>query len=267
MRRPFLALLALLAACGGASDSRQARPVVLAATHTLEDSGLLDAFAARFRTARPDLRLRVTVSGTGESIEHARRGLADVLLTHAPQMEQAALEEGAVLDRRELMYNTFILAGPPDDPARIRGMTDASAALVRIAGNGARFVSRDDRSGTNLRELQLWSDAGIEPPTGSNYIRAGVGMADALRIADERNAYVLTDTATFAVLGGSLSLEPLVYGDARLRNTYTVMRVSAARDSAAARVLAEWLLGDDARAVITAFDDGRGLFVPLAGEP
>ena len=183
-------LLPLLAACTGATDDAR-RTVVLAATHTLEDSGLLDSLAAGFRSAHPELHLRVTVSGTGEAIEHARRGLADVVITHAPEVERQVLAEGIVLDRRELMHNSFVIAGPPADPAAIRGMTDAAAALARIARSDARFVSRDDRSGTHLRELALWAAAGIEPPGGERYIRAGVGMGDALRIADQRGASVL----------------------------------------------------------------------------
>ncbi len=267
MRPSCLALLALLTACGGDTGAPPLRVVVLAATHTLEDSGLLDSLATAFDTSHTALRLRVTVSGTGEALEHARRGLADVVLTHAPEQERQALEAGVVLDRRELMYNTFVLAGPRDDPAGVRGMADAVAAFARLASNGASFVSRDDRSGTNLRELQLWRAAAVAPPSGGRYIRAGVGMADALRIADERRAYILTDTATLVILAGDLSLEPLVYGDPRLRNTYAVMRVTASRDSAAARVLADWLAGADAAAIIARFGGRPGLFVPLNSEP
>jgi tungstate transport system substrate-binding protein len=255
-------LLPLLAACTGATDDAR-RTVVLAATHTLEDSGLLDSLAAGFRSAHPELHLRVTVSGTGEAIEHARRGLADVVITHAPEVERQVLAEGIVLDRRELMHNSFVIAGPPADPAAIRGMTDAAAALARIARSDARFVSRDDRSGTHLRELALWAAAGIEPPGGERYIRAGVGMGDALRIADQRGAYVLTDSATLVTLGRGLSLEPLVSGDSRLRNTYSVMRAAAAPDSAAGRVLVDWLVGDDAEDVIRSFGGPAGaLFIP-----
>ncbi|HEU5210129.1 MAG TPA: substrate-binding domain-containing protein [Longimicrobiales bacterium] len=265
-----LLLCAQLTACADA-DPDARRTVVLAATHTLEDSGLLDSLARAFRAAHPELHLRVTVSGTGEALEHARRGLADVLLTHAPEVEQQALADGIVLDRQELMYNSFVVAGPTADPAGIRGMTDAAAAFDRIADAGARFVSRDDRSGTNLRELRLWADAGVEPPAGGRYIRAGVGMADALRIADERGAYLLTDSATLVMLGDGLSLEPLVSGDARLRNVYSVMRVAAAPDSSAARMLAGWLLGEQARALIGSFGGEEStLFVPVrerAGTP
>lgn len=262
MRRAPIVLAVVLTGCNAADDGR--KTAVLAATHTLEDSGLLDSLAVAFRTEHPELRLRITVSGTGEALEHARRGLADVVVTHAPEAERRLLDEGAVLDRHELMYNSFIIAGPAADPAGIGGMTDSAAALARISEMGARFVSRDDSSGTHMRELGLWRDAGAQPPAGGDYIRAGVGMADALRIADERRAYLLTDSATFVVLRDHLSLVPLVYGDPRLRNTYSVMRVTAARDSAAARALADWLLGDQAADVIHRFGGGGSrMFVPL----
>lgn len=257
------ALLLLLASCG-APDGAARPEVILAATHTLEDSGLLDSLAAAFRAEHAEPRLRVVVSGTGEALEHARRGAVDVVLSHAPEAEADALRAGIVLDRRALMHNAFIIVGPPADPAGVRGMSDAAAALARIADRGARLVSRDDGSGTNLRELALWRDAGRARPTGDAYVRAGVGMADALRIADERAAYTLTDTATWAALRDGLELVPLVGGDPRLRNTYAVMRVAAAPDSAAARLLAGWLTGPSARAVIARFGarDGRGLFLP-----
>lgn len=263
-----LALVAAAAALAAAcrAEERSADQVVLVGTHTLEDSGLLDTLVATFRAEHPDVTLRVVVSGTGEALEYARGGSVDVLLVHAPDAEMAAVRRGVVADRRELMHNEFLIAGPEGDPAGIRAMTDAAAALGRIADSGARFVSRDDRSGTNLRELQLWEAAGRAPPAGQAYIRAGVGMADALRIADARNAYVLTDPATFAMLDDELTLVPLVQGDPRLRNTYSVMRATNAPHPANAAVLLEWLGGESARDVIGSFGRdrlGRALFQPV----
>src|SRR5690606_35167614 len=142
MRRAPIVLAVVLTGCNAADDGH--KTAVLAATHTLEDSGLLDSLAVAFRTEHPELRLRITVSGTGEALKHARRGLADVLVTHAPEAELRLLDEGAVLDRHELMYNSFIIAGPAADPAGTGGMTDSAAALARISEMGARFVSRDD---------------------------------------------------------------------------------------------------------------------------
>ncbi len=257
------AIVALLAACSEAPTRPQ---VVLGATHTLEDAGLLDALAEEFRTAHPDLALRVVVSGTGEALAYAGQGQLDVVLSHAPEAERAALERGDVTARRELMHNDFMIAGPASDPAGVRDAADARAAMARIAATrSARFVSRDDDSGTHMRELALWQAAGIAPPAGDSYIRAGVGMADALRIADQRQAYILTDPATYTVLRHSLALVPLQGSGPDLRNTYSVMRVTRAPDSAAARLLAGWLTGAAARRVILRFgveDYGGPLFTP-----
>src|SRR5690606_17175365 len=131
-------LLPLVAACTGATDAAR-RTVVLAATHTLEDSGLLDSLAAGFRSAHPELHLRVTVSGTGEAIEHARRGLADVVITHAPEVERQVLAEGIVLDRRELLHYSLGIVGLPADPAACRGKTAAALVLPRIARSDGRL--------------------------------------------------------------------------------------------------------------------------------
>lgn len=260
--RLFLAVL--FSAC--TADGRASAPVVLAATHTLQDSGLLDTLTAAFHTTHPDYQLRVIVSGTGEALAQAKRGDVDVVLSHAPDAEQAALEQGDVQDRHELMYNEFLIVGPGADPAGVAGMSNAAAALVRIAEADQRFVSRDDRSGTSLRERALWDAAGRAPPDEATYIRSGVGMADALRIADERSAYILTDPATYAVLRPSLALVPLVTGDPRLRNTYAVMRVSRALHPDAGRVLADWLRGAQARSVIESFgvdEYGQALFAVI----
>lgn len=259
-------LVSVMLLSGCTADAPAGAPVVLAATHTLEDSGLLDTLTAVFQASHPDYALRVIVSGTGVALEQARRGDVDVVLSHAPDAERAAMERGDVQDRHELMYNDFLIVGPAADPAGVAGMDDAAAALVRIAESTASFVSRDDRSGTNLRELALWDAAGRAPPDTATYIRSGTGMADALRVADERAAYILTDPATYAVLQPSLALVPLVTGDPRLRNTYSVMRVTRALHPEGGRVLADWLSGAEARALIEGFgvqEYGRPLFRTL----
>jgi tungstate transport system substrate-binding protein len=260
--RAIVIVLATLATLACAGDAAPRDTVVLAATHTLEDSGLLDSLAAAYRRNHPEHELRVIVSGTGEALEQARRGDVDVVLSHAPAAEQRAIERGAVADRAELMYNHFLIAGPAADPAGVRRRQSASAALAAIAHARAPFVSRDDSSGTHLRELELWEAAGARPPLHESYIRVGGGMADALRIADQRTAYVLTDQATFAVLRPSLALVPVFSGeqDPALRNTYAVMTARRARSPAAATLHA-WLQGDSARAIVARF--GGGLFIPI----
>ena len=254
--RPALLALALALVAGCAADRTPRAQVVLAATHTLEDCGLLDSLASAFRTAHPGHELRVLASATGEAIEQARAGDVDVLLTHAPEAELAAQARGDVVGRRALMHNTFVLAGPPDDPADVRAAVDAAGAFAAIAAADASFVSRDDGSGTHLQELATWRAAGVRPPRGAAYIRAGVGMADALRIADEREAYILTDPATLAVLGDALRLVPWIADDPALRNTYAVMRAARAPHPDAARLLADWLSSEEVRAIIARFGAG-----------
>lgn len=251
-RTVVAAAVILGAAC--AKDTPQRDTVVLGATHTLEDAGVLDSLTVAFRQSHPAYTLRVVVHGTREVLELARRGDVDVVLTHAPAAEERAIERGDVADRRAVMYNHFVIVGPAADPAGAGSQTSAAAALAAIAAAGAPFVTRDDSSGTHTRELELWEAGHARPPRGAAYIRAGGGMADALRIADQRNAYTLSDTATFATLQRTLDLVVLFSNDdSTLINTYAVMMVPRARNPDAGRVLHAWLAGDSARAVIERF--------------
>src|SRR5262249_51891958 len=155
---------------------------------------------------------KVVAVGTGQALELGRRGDADVLLTHAPAAEQKFLDEGYGLMRHPLMHNEFVIAGPGDDPAKLKGGKSATAAFRQIAKAKAPFVSRGDESGTHIKEQDIWKKAGIEP-SGDWYIRAGTGMAHALRMANEKQAYILTDRGTFLALRGELKLAVLTQGD------------------------------------------------------
>ena len=252
--RAVAAAAAIVGAAACAEDTSRDDVVVLGATHTLEDAGVLDSLTAAFRRAHPSYTLRVVVHGTREALELARRGDVDVVLSHAPAAEQRAVQRGDVADRTELMYNRFVIVGPAADPAGAGSQTSAAAALAAIAAAGAPFVTRDDSSGTHMRELELWEAGEARPPRGPPYVRAGGGMADALRIADQRKAYTLSDTATFAALQRTLDLV-FMFGndDSPLRNSYAVMMVPRARNPDAGRVLHAWLAGDSARAVIERF--------------
>ncbi|HEX6940842.1 MAG TPA: substrate-binding domain-containing protein [Longimicrobiales bacterium] len=256
-----------LAACA-AGERAAPRPVTLAATTTVEDTGLLDALVAVFRAAHPEVPLRTVVGGTGEVLALGRRGDVDVVLSHDPAAESAFVAAGYGVERRDVMHDDFVLAGPPEDPAGIRGMHDAAAALAAVARARAAFVSRADDSGTHRKELRLWREAGVAPRSapaarGSHrwYIEAGVGMAAALRVADARRAYILTDRATYRVLRSALELDILVEGDPRLVNRYGVTRVRDAVAADGAAVFVDWLTSPDGRRVIDAF--GRDRF----GEP
>lgn len=258
MKLRALLLVTGLAACGGTDGER----LLVGATHTLEDSGILTVFADSFRAGYPSWRLQVVVASSGEVLELARRGDLDVVLTHSPDDELRFVEEGHALDRREVMRSDFLIIGPAEDPAGIRGSEDPAEALRRIAEAGALFVSRADDSGTHRCEQRLWQGVGGRPEW-SGYIEAGAGMAEALRLADQRAAYILTERATWLVLRDMLALEPMVEGDPRLVNIYSVMRVAGAANPEGAEVFADWITGSSARALVEAFGSGFTPGLPI----
>jgi tungstate transport system substrate-binding protein len=259
---PVFALSALTA-CVPSADA--ARATTLATTHTVEDTGLLEVLTAAFVQAHPEVRLRVVVSGSGEALGLGRRGDADVLLTHAPEAEEQFVAAGYGAERLPIMRNEFVLYGPPTDPAKVRGVEDIAEAFRRIREAEAAFVSRGDDSGTHLRERAIWQAVGVEP-SGPWYLEAGLGQADALRLASERDAYMLADRGTYAVVQARLTLVPLSEGDARLENVYSVMRVVDAANPEGAAVVAAWLTGPEAARLITGLGsdaEGRPLFEAL----
>jgi tungstate transport system substrate-binding protein len=259
----FTVSAAGLAACNGGSGKDR---FILATTHTLEDSGLLDSLATQFKADHPEHPMSVVVAGSGEILVMGRRGDADALLTHAPSDEAAFVAEGYGVARIPVMHNTFVIAGPTEDPARAANANTAAEAFRRIGDAAQPFVSRGDDSGTHKKELALWAAVGRKP--GSNYIEAGTGMSDALRMASERGAYILTDLATFLMVKHQLRLELLYQGDPALRNEYSVIVVKNARNAAAANAFAQWIVGEPAQKRINAFGRsafGRSLFVGDAG--
>jgi tungstate transport system substrate-binding protein len=260
--RRFAPLVALLA-CTRNGPSR----VLLATTTSVEDSGLLEVLLPAFREANPEFEIEYVAVGSGQALALGRRGDADVIIAHSPADEQEFMDIGYGQSRQTVMHNEFIVLGPAADPAGIRGMTDAAEAFRRIAGAKAGFVSRGDDSGTHRKERSIWEAAGIEP-AGSWYTEAGVGMGDALRIASEREVYVLSDISTFLYNRNGLSLEILVRGDPRLRNVYSVIRVARAQHPAGAAAFADWMIGSAAQELIGRFgieQVGQPLFVPDAG--
>lgn len=258
------------------SASLQSREILLATTTSTRDAGLLDSLLPVFER-ETGYRVKVVAVGSGQALALGRRGDADVVLSHAPEAEHALADSGYLLRRRLVMHNDFLIVGPAADPAGLRGMTDAVAALGRIAAARALFVSRGDRSGTNLLELRLWKLAAIEPPVageqGGWYFDAGQGMAATLQMADEKRAYTITDRATYLAWRDRVQLVPLAEGDAVLYNVYHVMEVNprnAPRVNArGARALADWFVAPATQRLIGAFGTsrfGQSLFVPDAGK-
>jgi tungstate transport system substrate-binding protein len=248
------------AACGPGAD-----PLHLGSTTSTYDSGLLDALVPAFKQAYPHYSVKVIAVGTGEALELGRRKDVDVLLVHAPVAEMEFVRDGHGIERRPVMYNDFVIVGPEDDPAGLRGVDGVGAALRRIAAAEADFLSRGDDSGTHKRERFLWSEAGIEP-SGDWYREAGEGMAAALLVADATDAYMLADRATYRSLRDRLEIVPLLEDDPLLLNVYSVIQVSGARHPEAARDFAIWLGSDAGRRRIATFGPegpDRSLFRPV----
>src|SRR5216117_1206601 len=197
MRALAALLLVLAVVAPGAVDAQRA-PVILSTTTSTQDSGLLDVLVPMFER-QSGYAVKTLSVGTGQALALAARGEADVALVHAPTLEKKYIAEGRLLARRLVMYNDFVIVGPPDDPAKTKGLPSAVEAMKRIAASQSRFVSRGDKSGTNILELTLWKRAGVEPH-GAWYIESGQGMGQTLGIADDRRAYTLTDRGTY--LGG-----------------------------------------------------------------
>lgn len=241
--------LALLAQPLAAADFK------LAATHTLEDSGLLKALIPAFEAAS-GVKVRLAIGGTGQVIKLAANGDVDAVMSHVKTEEEKLVSSSAGLKRYAVAFNDFFIAGPPQDPARIRGIRDAAEAMRKIHDARVRFVSRGDESGTHVKERELWRAAGLEP-RWAGYLSAGAGMGSVLMMAGEMQAYTLCDRATFAALRTRTGLEILAAGDPRLYNEYGVVAVNPARfpgvNAAAAAKFVSWLTSAEAQRLITGF--------------
>src|SRR2546427_180522 len=255
--------------------SAQSREVLLATTTSTRDAGLLDSLLPLFEQ-QTGYKVKVIAVGSGQALAMGRRGDADVVLAHAPEAERALADSGYFINRRLVMHNDFLIVGPASDPAGLRGLNDAVAALRRIAAQRATFISRGDKSGTHQRELQLWKQAGMAPPlsTGAGwYIESGQGMAATLQMADEKRAYTIADRATYLAWRDKIQLVPEGEGDSLLYNVYHVMEVNphnAPRvNTAGGKAFADFLVAPETQARIGEFGKsrfGQSLFVPDAGK-
>ncbi|MBA4364831.1 MAG: hypothetical protein C0398_02350 [Coprothermobacter sp.] len=204
--------------------------MVLATTTSTFDSGLLTFLVPLFEKSN-HVKVKIISVGTGQAITTGRKGDADVLLVHARAQEDLFMADGFGLFRKDVMYNDFIIVGPASDPAKINGMTDATAAFKKLAASSSTFISRGDKSGTNTKELDIWKAAGITPAGKSWYLSAGQGMGEVLMMADQKQAYTLTDRATYLAYqnGGKIQLPILVQGSQGLLNPYGLMPVNPAK--------------------------------------
>lgn len=271
LRRPVAAAIpgvvaVILSACAGPAPGP--KRVLLVTTTTVEASGLLDTLVAAYHDAQDLYRVSATAVGSGAALELGRRGDADLLLTHDSIGEALFMEEGHGAEQGLVMENEFILAGPAEDPAEVRGMTDLGAAFIRVARADATFISRADESGTHRMERRLWGESGRAPGNERPawHVEAGSGMEETLRIASERGAYVLTDDGTFRHLAPTLRLEPLVRGDPPVANRYRYTLPLDPRNADGARHLLAWLLGPGQQVIGAYGVDrfGEPLFRPIA---
>jgi tungstate transport system substrate-binding protein len=264
--RPLARALLAVALLVAAACESQPEEIILASTTSTEDSGLFDELIPAFETAHPEYRVRVVAVGTGQALELGRRGDADVLLVHAAYEELKFMEAGHGRERLDVMVNDFLLVGPEPNPAGIQSVDRPEQALRSIAQTASPFVSRGDDSGTHKKELALWGLARIGP-AGAWYMEVGQGMADALRIASERDAYTLVDRATWLSMADAVDLVPIFEGAQEFYNPYAVITVANAANPDGADAFAEWLTEAEAQALISEFGVerfGRPLFRPNA---
>ena len=270
-RRLLLAAAVAAALCAPALA--QDKSIVVASTTSTQDSGLFRYLLPIFKRAT-GITVKVIAQGTGQALDTARRGDADVVFVHAKQAEERFLAEGWGVKRYPVMYNDFILVGPKNDPAGVKGTNDIVAALKTIAAKQAPFVSRGDRSGTNQAELKLWKDAGIDIASarGPWYREIGQGMGAALNTAGAMGAYTISDRGTWIDFKNKGDLVIAVEGDERLFNQYGVTLVNPAKHPNVKKDLGQafidWLVSPMGQNAIAGYKiDGQQLFFPNANVP
>jgi tungstate transport system substrate-binding protein len=272
-RRTFAMSLVALIALGTISAQAQERFITVASTTSTEQSGLFTHLLPRFEQ-KTGIKVHVVAVGTGQALDIARRGDADVVFVHARSAEEKFLAEGHGVKRYPVMYNDFVLVGPKGDPAKIGGSRDILEALKKLEAARAPFVSRGDRSGTHLAELDLWKAARIDIDTakGPWYRDTGQGMGPALNTASSMNAYILTDRGTWLSFKNRGDLTILVEGDRRLFNQYGVMLVNPDKHPSVKKDLGQlfidWVISPEGQQTIADYKiNGEQLFFPNAGQP
>jgi tungstate transport system substrate-binding protein len=267
-------LLALIALTGRVSNAgAEDRSIVVASTTSTQDSGFFD-YILPIVKERTGITVKVIAQGTGQALDTARRGDADVVFVHAKSAELQFLADGESLKRYPVMYNDFVLIGPKADPAGVKGVKDIRQAFASIKDKKASFISRGDRSGTHIAELALWKDSGvdIDQAKGPWYKSIGQGMGAALNVASASEAYVLSDRATWVHFENKADLEILVQGDKRLFNQYGIMLVNPEKHPAVKKALGQefidYLISPAGQRDIAAYKlNGQQLFYPDANDP
>jgi tungstate transport system substrate-binding protein len=265
-------IFTLLFITGTFAVQAQPKTVILATTTSTQDSGLLDVLIPIFEK-KTGYFVKTIAVGSGQSIAMGQKGEADVLLVHSPAAEKKIVAEGYGINRRIVMHNDFIIIGPPEDSAKIKGIKLASEAFKKIASAQALFLSRGDKSGTHVKEMDIWKAAGIKPEGQKWYQQTGLGMGQTLNVAAEKRGYTLTDRGTYLSLKKNLGLDILVEGDAILLNIYHVIEVNPAKwpkiNVAGAKAFADFMVSKETQEIIKTFGVdkyGSPLFFPDAGK-
>jgi len=265
----LLLTVLLLASCN--STSKQNTSLLLVSTTSTQDSGLLDILLPPF-TEKTGYNVQLVAVGSGQALKLGEQGDADVILLHSPDAEKDFVAKGFGIDRRLVMHNDFVIVGPPSDPAGIRGASPVEA-LTTIFDSGGIFVSRGDDSGTHVKELALWKNAGIDPIGENWYLETGQGQGATLSIASEKGGYALTDRGTFLAYQPNVDLEILVEGDPFLLNVYHVLTINPEKypeiNLEGAKAFADFITSDEGQQIIAEFGVdkyGQPLFFPDAGK-
>ncbi len=269
--KKLIALAAVLAIFGTTTALAAETRIRMASTTSTQNSGLFEHILPLFEK-KTGIKVDVVAVGTGAAIEIGKRGDADVVFVHAKEQELKAVEEGYFVNRHDVMYNDFVIIGPQSDPAKIKGMKSATEAFKKIAESGASFVSRGDKSGTHTKELSLWKKAGIEPTGQKWYLEVGQGMEKTQRVANEKQAYTLTDRGTWLATKDKDKLAMIVVleGDPVLFNQYGVMAVNPEKQKHVkykeAMEFVNWITSKEGQDAVAAFKDknGNALFIPNA---
>ncbi len=268
----MLGLIALLLVSLGSITQAQDKTLILATTTSTQDTGLLDVLIPIFEK-NTGYFVKTIAVGSGQAMTMGQKGEADVLLVHSPAAEKKFMEDGFGVSRRLVMHNDFIIVGPAEDPAKIKGLKSAAEAFKKIAAAQALFISRGDNSGTHAKEKDIWKVAGVKFEGEKWYQQTGLGMGQTLNVAAEKKGYTLTDRGTYLAMAKTLKLGILVEGDAMLLNIYHVMEVNPQKwpkvNIAAAKAFADFMLSKETQEIIRTFGVdkfGSPLFFPDAGK-
>jgi tungstate transport system substrate-binding protein len=248
------------------------KSIILATTTSTQDSGLLDVLIPIFEK-KTGYFVKTIAVGSGQAMAMGQKGEADVLLVHSPAAEKKFVAEGYGINRRIVMHNDFVIVGPPEDSAKIKGTKSASEAFKKIASTQALFLSRGDESGTHVKEMDIWKKAVVNPEGEKWYQQTGLGMGQTLSVAAEKKGYTLTDRGTYLAFKKNLGLDILVEGDAILLNVYHVIEVNPAKwpkvNVAGGKVFADFMVSRETQEIIKTFGVdkfGSPFFFPDAGK-